>query len=131
MQCSLASMLMRHYVSSIHYTTNCLATLVLGKFGPVRSGPRPFLLDQRLDSPVPDKIFGTGTGTAMDRLYQSGPGPDLVPACLAPLGLLQWPTGGCRCARCIVMSQHMLGQHGYSRSVLRSVWGMGEANSGL
>ena len=34
------------------------------------------MLDWRPDSPIPDTIFGTGTGTAMDHLYQSGPGPD-------------------------------------------------------
>ena len=50
--------------------------LVLGKFGWFGLGP--ILLDQRLDGPVPDKISGTGTGTARDRLYQSGPGPDWV-----------------------------------------------------
>ena len=44
----------------------------------VWSGPRPFLPDQRLDSPVPDKNSGTGTGTARDRLDWSGPGPDPV-----------------------------------------------------
>ena len=55
--------------------------VVLGKFGLAWSWPTgPFLLDQRLDSPVPDKNFGTGTGTGTttDHLYWSG--PYLVPA---------------------------------------------------
>ena len=38
----------------------------------------PFLPDWRPDSPVPDEISGTRTGTARDHLDQSGPGPDPV-----------------------------------------------------
>ena len=51
--------------------------IVLGSS--VWSGSRPFLPGRRLDSLVPDKNFGTGTRTATDCLYWSGPGPDLVP----------------------------------------------------
>ena len=53
-----------------------ICKVVLGSL--VWSGPGPFLLDRRLDSPVPDEISGTGTGTARDRLDRSGPGPDPV-----------------------------------------------------
>ena len=102
--------------------------LVSGKFGPVWS--RAILPDRRPDSPVPDKIFGTKTGTATDCLYQSGPGPDPVPAYLAPLGLLWWPTGGRWCTMCVIMSRCVSGQCRYSQDALRSMWGMGEANGG-
>ena len=59
---------------------------------------------------------------------RSRPGPDPVPACSVPLGLLWQPTGGHWCAGCIVMSQRMSAWCRYSQGTLRSTWGMGEAN---
>ena len=50
--------------------------LVLGKFSLVQS--QAILPDRRPNSPILDTIFGTGTGTAMDRLYWSGPSPDCI-----------------------------------------------------
>ena len=58
--------------------SDLLAALVWGSS--VWSGSGPFLPDRRPDSPVPDKIFGTGTvnrhGPSISVWSRSRPGPD-------------------------------------------------------
>ena len=100
--------------------------------GEVRFGLVPGHFCQTRDWTVQSLMKYLGLGLGLPGTVYIGLVPvqtrsRLGPACSVPLGLLWWPTGGCRCTGCIVMSPCVLGQHRYSQGALRSTWGMGEA----